>query len=92
MRPPRPAAVVDTLGPSEFRVRLGGKELSGGSIQHVIERIAIGESQQFARLAANDAIDEHGYIRRVVIMRIVRSELEVPLQLSGVGVQSDQRT
>ena len=45
----------------------------------------------FARAALVLHVTEHGYLCRVVIELVMRSELVVPFELSRVGVERDER-
>src|SRR5678815_4679007 len=47
--------------------------------------------QQLARLAVDRTVEEHGRLRGIPVVRVVRRRLEVPDQLSGVGIERDDR-
>ena len=82
-RAPRPTSVSRTACP---------QELAGLAIEHVVERVAVGHGHQLARPAVDRRVEQHRHLVRVPIVHIVRRELEVPLDLSVVGVEREQRT
>ena len=59
------------------------------AIEHVEEAVAIRLQQQLARLPLEHRIDEHRWLLRVPIPQIVRRELIVPAQLSGLRVERE---
>ena len=87
----RPAVGADLLRPGLVHERLGVKELAVGAIEHVEEAVAIGHHHDLARLAGDREVGEHRNLVRVPVVRVVRRELEVPLQRAGVGVERDER-
>ena len=58
-------------------------------IERVVETVAIREHDDLARLAGNRQIGEHGHFGRVPVVQVVRRELIVPFELSGVRVEGD---
>jgi hypothetical protein len=60
-------------------------------INRVIEAVAISEHDDFAQLAANLNITEYRHLGRVPVVQIVRRELIVPPQLTGVGIERNDR-
>ena len=79
----RPGDVLDVLACRE--------ELAGRAIEHVEEAVAVGLHQQLARLPLPVDVDERRRFLRVVVPDIVRRELEVPLQLSRLRIEREDR-
>ena len=67
------------------------QELAVGAVEHVEVAVAIGLHEQLARPALPGRVDEHERLLRVVVVHIVRRELEMPLQLSGLRIERDDR-
>src|ERR1044071_229330 len=63
------------------------QECSGSAIKHIVEAVAAGDHYQLAAAG----IDQHRHVGRIPVVDIVRSELEMPAELAGIGIQSDQR-
>ena len=84
----RPSAPMPLAQVIWFRERLGEKQLSVRAIEHVEESVAIGLDHQLARLTLPVGVDQHRRFRGVPIPKIVRRELVIPLELSGLGVES----
>ena len=77
--------------PVHFDERLPEQELPVGAVEHVHHAVAIGPEHRFARPALELDVGEHRNLRRVVVELVVRRELEMPLELTGVGVERDDR-
>jgi hypothetical protein len=86
------AAVVETLGPGLLGVRTAGDEFPSGAIEDVVEGIAIGHGDQFARGIADVGFEEHGHVGGIPIVRVVGGELEVPLEFAGVAIERHEGT
>ena len=71
-------------------VRLAQKVLARNPIQNVIEAIPVCEQHQFAGLALPVGIYQDGRLGCVQIEKIVRRELEMPLELAGIGVEGNE--
>ena len=65
------------------------EKFPGGAIQHVEKSVAIAPQHQLARRALPIRVDQHGDLHRVVVVRIVRRELEMPFELAGIGIERD---
>ena len=84
------AALVETAGPVHVDERVAANELAGRAIEHVEKAVAIRpEHELAARSAGGRQVDEHGNLHGVVVVIVVRRELEVPLELARVGVERD---
>ena len=87
----RPPFVVEAARPVHLDERRAGEEAAVGAVEHVEEAVAIGPEHRLRRRAAPVEIGEDGDLHRVVVVGVVRRELEVPLQLPGIGVERDDR-
>ena len=87
----RPSVRVEPGVPVLINERRAGQELSVRPVEHVEVPVAIGVHQQLALLAAPHAIDQHHVLHRVPVVPVVRRELVVPLHLSGVRIERDNR-
>ena len=82
------ALFVDTLGPREFvDERSTAQKLAIGSVEHVEKAIAVRLQQQLAQLALKFGVDDHGCLRRIPIVQIVRRVLIMPAHLAGLGIE-----
>src|SRR5205814_5242299 len=86
----RPALSIDSLGPVQFfHERKCGEKFSVGAVQDIEIAVAIRFEEQLSLLALVAGIDQDGSLRRVVVKEVVRRKLEIPFELSRVGVQGD---
>ena len=86
-----PSVLVESLGPGLPGIGRAEQELAGLAVEHVEERVAVREEHQLALLAAERRVGQHRDLRRIPVVDVVRRELEVPLQLAGVGVEGHHR-
>ena len=86
-----PSGLVETARPVHLHERCARKELSRDAIEDIEVAVPVRPQHQFGRLAVPVHIDQHGNLNRVVVVGVVRGELEVPLQLAGVRVESNDR-
>src|SRR5260370_25518717 len=71
------------IAPCNFAVSIRRNQFAGRAINRVEESVAVGlRDQMFAA-----GIDYHGHLRRVPVMLVMLGELEMPVHLSGVGVE-----
>ena len=63
------------------------QKLAGVAVEHVEECVAIGVQHQCRILPWNLASDQHRRFGGVPIVRVVRRELEIPLQLSRLRIE-----
>ncbi len=80
---------IETARPVDLDERPSRKKLAGGPVQYIKETVAIGPKQQLARGSVPIGIDENWDLYRVVIVRVIRRELKIPLQSPGIGVKGD---
>ena len=59
------------------------------TIQNVVEAVAVRPIDKLSRLSAPFPIHEYRHLRGIPIMYVVRHELEIPLQLAGIGIKRD---
>src|SRR5262249_1070734 len=69
----------------------GAQEFACGAIEDVEKSVAIRVQQQLAHAAVKGHVDQHGPALRVPVMRVVRCELEMPFELSGLEIERDNR-
>ena len=79
---PRPGRVAEGLA---------DEQLAGHAVEHVEEAVAVRHHHDLARLAGDGEVGEHRHVGRIPVVRVVRRELERPLQRAGVGVERDDR-
>ena len=68
---------------------LGEKKFAIGAIENVEKAVAIGLEEEFAGVAIEIRVEEHGNFSGVPIVKIEGRELEMPLEFSSVGVESE---
>ena len=71
--------------------RLRQQHLSVGAIEHIEETVAIRLQQQLSRLTLKHRVDQNRRLLRIPIPQIMRSELIVPSELPGFGVEREDR-
>src|SRR6185437_10577303 len=77
----------DGLGPGYVAEGLSTEKFAVAAVQHIQKAIAIGLYQQLARLALPGRIDQNRNLRGIVVVQIMRGELEVPHQLAVVWIE-----
>ncbi len=82
---------VDMRGPVDFRELVGGQQLAGQSIEHVVEAVLRRDQKCLARRAADLEFGQRDIHRRVVVPAVVRHRLIVPDVLARIGAQRDHR-
>ena len=83
---------VEARRPGDLlHVRRSLQILAGDAIEHVEEAVAVGLQQELARLPLPLRVHQHERLLRVVVVHVVRRELEVPLALPGLGVERHHR-
>src|SRR5262249_48086110 len=83
-----PALCVDSFCPVEIlQELLTEQKLSICPVQDIKKSVSIGLQQKFAWLSAPLCIDEDRWLLRIPIVNVVRSELEMPSELSGFGFE-----
>src|ERR1700734_3691411 len=81
-----PAVRVQPAGPVHFDERTAAQELSIGAIERIKEAIAIGPCHELARSPVPERIDQYRNLYGVEVRAVVRRELKIPLQFSGIGI------
>ena len=84
-----PAFGIESAGPVHLHKGITGEELSVRAIEDIKEPVTIRPHHELARAAVPIRIDQNGDLRRIVIVRIVGRELKKPLELAGIGSESD---
>src|SRR5262244_2966103 len=83
-----PSLSVDAARPGQlFHKRPCREKRAIRSVQHVKKSIAIGLNQQLAQPPAKLRVHQYRGLHCVVVEKIVRRKLKMPLQLSGVGIE-----
>src|SRR5262249_54107772 len=81
---------VDTFCPGELLHEWSsGKEFSIGSIKNVKKAVAIRFDEKLSWLPPILRIDKNRGLNAVVVVEIVRSELEIPFQFPGVRIDCE---
>src|SRR5208283_2005786 len=84
----RPASRIYALGPIQFlHERCGLNELAIDPVENIEKAIPVSLYQQMKNRSVLLYICQHGGFIGVVVIQIVRGELEVPFQLSRIGVE-----
>ncbi len=84
----RPAFRRQTFGPVEFIDEWAAVEkLAVRPIEDVVEAVAIRLNEQLSPLSSERRVDEHRNLDCIPVVHIVRRELEIPLQLAGIGIE-----
>src|SRR5690242_8279861 len=83
----RTAIIVETFGPGLFHDRLRRQKLSVGSVQKIVKAVSVRPCEPLSHLPAERCIEKDGDLRRIPVVQIVRRELVMPLELSGVGIE-----
>ena len=89
MRPDKmgPARCVYARGPVQLLHKRGGvEEFAIGAVENIKKSVAVGLHQQPTGRAVIFDIDKHRRFIGVIVIEVVRRELEVPFQLPGVGI------
>ena len=83
---------ADAAGPCQILdERFGEKHFAGGAVQDVEKPVAVAVQKEFPRRPTEGRVDQHRRLSGVPIVKIVRSELVMPLQFSGRRVQGEDR-
>ena len=87
----RPAALVQPARPVHLDERLAEQEPAGRALEHVEVAVAVGPQHGLHVGAVPVQIGEHRHLHRIVVVGVVRRELEMPSEPAGVGVERDDR-
>src|SRR5262249_44709465 len=88
----RPPLVIETAGPCLPDKIFSEKELPVGAVEQVVKAIPGGPCQQLPRPVLIGSVQQDGELGSVPIVRVVRSELKMPPQLSRVGIEREHGT
>src|SRR5882672_12043070 len=81
---------IDFLCPIQFVNKWSRRQkFTIRAIEYVEESVSVSLHEQFPRPPFVGKIDQNRGFRRVIVKQIMRCELEMPLQSSGVGVQRE---
>ena len=84
----RPAIRADSARPRHpSNELLSQQELAVRAIENVEKTVPIGMQQELSILSAKLRVHQYIGLGRIPIVNIVRSELVIPLQLSGSGIE-----
>ena len=86
-----PSFRADALRPCLLHERLRQNHAPVRAIEHVEEAVAVGKQHRLPRLAVDGEVGQHGHLRRIPVVDVVRRELKMPLDLAGVGIERDHR-
>ena len=67
------------------------QKLAVGAVQNIEKAVAVSLNHQLARLPFPNSIDERWRSHGVIVMHIVRGELEMPLQLARRWIKRNHR-
>src|SRR5262245_9285670 len=73
---------IESARPVHLHEKMAGKELTRHTIENIEESVAIGPQHHLAWSTIPIHIDQHGDLNRIVVVKIVESELKKPLELS----------
>ena len=91
-RADRPPLVIQPRSPRHLREGFAEEEFAREPVQHIEEAVPVGGHHDFARLALPLQIRQNRDLRGIEIEFVVRRELEMPFQLSRVGIHRDEGT
>src|SRR5882672_42033 len=81
---------IDFLCPIQFVNKWSRRQkFTIRAIEYVEESISVSLHKQFPRPALVGKIDQNRGFRRVIVEQVMRCELKMPLQLSGVRIQRE---
>src|SRR5262249_3434550 len=86
----RTALFINLLRPGLTHILFGQQEGARYTVEDIMEAVAAWDDHQFARTPVKRRIEQDRDLRGVPIVCVVRSELEMPLQFSGVHIQREQ--
>ena len=85
----RSACCVDTFRPVQlFHERRRREKFSIGAIEHVNITIPVCLHQQFPSCTLIDGVNQDWRFHRIKVEKVMRSELEIPLQFPGIRIES----
>src|SRR5262249_51417993 len=83
------AVFVEAARPVHLYEVVAEQEFSGGAIDHVEVAVAVRPHHHFPRRTLAGDVSEYRHLHRVVVVAVVRRELEMPLQPAGIRVECD---
>ena len=84
------ALFIESTGPCDFDERLTQKEFSCSAIKHVKKAVPVGPQDDLALLTFPLDVGQDWNLNRIKVEIVVRRELKIPLQFSGVRVQRNR--
>ena len=84
-------AVVQAISPIDSHERATREKPACRAIEDVVEPVAIGPEHHLELGVVPFDIGQDRDLHRVVVVRVIRGELEMPPQLARVGIQRDHR-
>src|SRR5579864_9263142 len=83
----RAASGVNPSSPGQLlHKRSGSQKLTVGSVENIEETVAVGLEKQMTHLVVLFSVHQYRGFVGVVVIHVMRSELEIPLQLPGVRI------
>src|SRR5262249_30992795 len=86
----RSAIRIDALRPTHLRVRLRRQHLAIRTIERIEKTVPVCLNYRLDKAAVDIQVYQNGIADGVPIVHIVRSELEMPLQLTGIGIEGHE--
>src|SRR4030095_14300774 len=87
----RPSIRANFFGPVwSIDEWLGDRQLAGLPIKRVEKSVPVRDHNHFSSLARDRQIGLYRYMRGIPIVYVMRSELVVPAELAGVGVEREE--
>src|SRR5438105_375936 len=83
---------IDPLCPCHLRKGLSGYESAADTIENIVETVLVCLHQDLALPSIDGEIRKDEPLDAVVVPRIARNRLVIPLQLAGVRLYGQDRT
>lgn len=81
---------IDSVGPGNFfKKGRRPQELASAPVQNIEKSVAVGLQEQVTCASIFFDVHQHGCLISVVVIDVVRSELEIPFQLPGSGIDGE---
>src|SRR5207244_13111815 len=84
-----PAPFIEPDIPVLLDECLAQEELTGVAVKHVEETVAARPRYDLARLTLPFDFAQHRDLHRIPVILVIRSELVIPFQLAGIGIEGE---